>query len=138
MIDLDFNSESELRFRRETRQLQKELAAEEEVYWDTLSKAVSEAEKECQRLLEGVVIPGGADLIIARSIGTFVQIGDVAVNMALVVEINFGEDHIYLYYRSDRDETEIPVTLVGKEKDAFLEWWEFQASRIDIQKVKVL
>lgn len=76
--------------------------------------------------------------IVARSVGTFVQVGDVAVNMALVVEINFGEDFIYLYYRPDKDEHEIPVTLVGREKDAFLEWWEFQASKVDVQKVKVL
>lgn len=72
----------------------------------------------------------------ARSVGTFVQIGDMAINMALVVRINFnpvGPEGIYLHYPSRRGNT--PTVLRGDERVAFLEWWERQAVQTEPQFV---
>ena len=63
----------------------------------------------------------------ARSIGTFVQVGGHAVNLALVEEIEILSDSIHLYYRNRKNSTDIPVVLVGDEHVAFLDWWEHQA-----------
>jgi len=67
----------------------------------------------------------------ARSVGTFVQLGDTIINMALVVEGEIGENEVRLFFtpRIDDDEEEYPVMLRGEKRLAFLDWWERQAMR---------
>lgn len=61
----------------------------------------------------------------ARSVGTFVQLGDMAVNMTHVVEIDFDEECIHLYLTPRQED--VVVVLRGDERLAFLDWWERRA-----------
>ena len=65
----------------------------------------------------------------AHSVGPFVQIGSMIINMALVVEGDINEDEIRLHFtpRVDDTEEEYPVILRGERRLAFLDWWERQA-----------
>jgi len=65
----------------------------------------------------------------ARSVGTVVQIGNLAINLALVEEIEILENMIGLHFRNKKNSDDLPVTLVGEEYTAFLDWWERQAMR---------
>ena len=67
--------------------------------------------------------------MITRSVGTFVQIGECAVNMALVTDINFnplGDKGVCLYF-SRKHAGMPPIILKGDARLAFLDWWERQA-----------
>jgi len=70
----------------------------------------------------------------ARSVGTFVQIGGMIINMARVVEGYIGDCEVTLYYLprisapTDDLEERHPVILKGERREAFLEWWECQAA----------
>jgi len=65
----------------------------------------------------------------ARSVGTFVQIGGMIINMARVVEGTITDDEVRLYStpRDEGLEKEYPAILKGEKYEAFLEWWERQA-----------
>lgn len=65
----------------------------------------------------------------ARSVGTFVQIGDLAINMALVSDVNFsplGDESVCLYFSRKRAGIP-PIVLRDDARLAFLDWWERQA-----------
>ena len=64
----------------------------------------------------------------AHSVGTFVQVGMRAINLALVEEIEILSHSTHLHYRNKGNSTDIPVVLVGDEHVAFLDWWERQAA----------
>lgn len=63
----------------------------------------------------------------ARSVGTFVQVGMTSYNMALIREVTFTAECVYLYYLP-RESDETPITLRGDVRLAFLDWWERQAA----------
>ena len=70
----------------------------------------------------------------ARSVGTYVQIGEAAINMARVAWINFnplGAESIRLHFSRRRGD--ISVTLRDDERLAFLDWWERQAGQSSVE-----
>ena len=63
--------------------------------------------------------------MIARSVGTFVQVGENdAYNMSLIVQIAFQPEYVCFYYLPNG---RVPVVLKGDERLAFLDWWERRA-----------
>lgn len=67
----------------------------------------------------------------ARSVGTFVQIGGMIINMALIVKGSIDENEVRLYFtpRVDGTKEEYPMILMGDWRLAFLDWWEAQAEQ---------
>ena len=73
----------------------------------------------------------------ARSVGTFVQIGNLAINMALVIKIGFSvpgavPSSVWLYFIPGQHGKPVgkPVVLTGENCAAFLDWWEREATRL--------
>ncbi len=58
----------------------------------------------------------------------FVQVGSTAINLNLVTEIWFRDDHITFYFPATHEGELSRVTLHGAEREAFVEWWMENAS----------